>query len=68
MEMDTSNVPLAAFAKERQKTEILAQEIRSIRQRLEASTRISATTVSDFPSGSLGEKYGTIGARYKSVR
>lgn len=61
--MDNRFVTEAELAKERQKTTLLAQEIRVINQRIATASRASGEIVSDFPAGSLGQKYGTIGLK-----
>jgi|694.fasta_scaffold36685_11 hypothetical protein len=57
-----------ALARERAKTALLAKEIRDVRLRSESSNRIAAATITEFPSGSLGQKYGTIGSQHQNRR
>lgn len=65
--MDNPLVPDWALIKERQKTALLSEEIRDIRKRLAESSRPSSERITEFPSGSLGKKYGTIGTHNASV-
>lgn len=57
-----------ALARERAKTALLAKEIRDVRLRGESSNRIATATITEFPNGSLGEKYGTIGSQHQNRR
>jgi hypothetical protein len=57
-----------ALARERAKTALLAKEIRDVRLRSESSNRIATATITEFPNGSLGAKYGTVGSKHQNRR
>lgn len=62
MEMDDTD-----FA-HRQETEILKAQIRQIREELARRTTEPAVIITDFPSGSLGARYGSIGLRFNNSK
>jgi hypothetical protein len=68
MEMDNNHLLQRELLKERQKAALLSQEIRNIREGLAGRTRLTTETLSEFPAGSLGQKYGTIGVNYKTIK
>ena len=51
---------------QRTETEILALQIREINQRLVGLDRPSEQG-GEYPQGSIGGKYGTLGSRYKGL-
>ena len=51
----------------RQETEILKAQIQQIREELARRTTEPAVIATDFPSGSLGARYGSIGLRFNQV-
>ena len=53
-------------ASQRTETEILALQIREINQRLVELDR-SSEQEGQYAHGSLGDKYGTLGSRYKGL-
>lgn len=68
MEMDNDYLLRRELAKERQKTTLLSQEIRDIREGLAERSRLTTEQITEFPARSLGEKYGTIGTNYKTLK
>lgn len=51
----------------RQETEILKAQIQQIRAELTRRTTEPAVIATDFPSGTLGARYGSIGLRFNQV-
>jgi len=68
MEMDNDYLLRRELAKERQKTTFLSQEIRNIREGIAERSRLTTEKLTEFPAGSLGKKYGTIGTNYKTIK
>jgi hypothetical protein len=62
MEMDDTD-----FA-HRQETEILKTQIRQIREELARRTTEPTVLITDFPAGSLGARFGSIGQRFNQKK
>jgi hypothetical protein len=62
MEMDDTD-----FA-HRQETEILKTQIQQIRAELARRTAETTVIITDFPEGSLGARFGSIGQRFNQKK
>ena len=52
---------------QRQEAEALKAQIRQIREELTRRTAAPTVIITDFPAGSLGARYGSIGQRFNQV-